>query len=70
VHYRLSDDPQAVGILEPLWRRLRADPVVRADAAVLQQLRTVDMVELCRLDLDLGQLGITRPEPHAAGARE
>ncbi len=70
VHYRLSDQADAVGVLEQVWSRLRADPMVRADTAVLRQLRAVDVVELCRLDLDLAELGITRPILHAAGARE
>jgi DNA-binding transcriptional ArsR family regulator len=69
VHYRLSDQPNAKPLLEQAWSRIRTDPTVRADAAVLRQLRTVDTVELCRLDLDLTELGITRPDLHAAGAR-
>lgn len=70
VHYRLSDQANAVAVLDQLWSRLKADPMVRADAAVLRELRMVDTVELCRLDLDLTQLGITRPTLHAAGAKE
>jgi ArsR family transcriptional regulator, arsenate/arsenite/antimonite-responsive transcriptional repressor len=69
VHYRLSDQPDATPILDQVWSGIRTDPTVRADAAVLRRLRAVDVAELCRLDLDLTELGITRPTFHAAGAR-
>jgi ArsR family transcriptional regulator, arsenate/arsenite/antimonite-responsive transcriptional repressor len=69
VHYRLSDGPEAKPVLDQVWTRVRTDATVRADAAVLRRLRTVDVAELCRLDLDLRELGITRPTLHATGAR-
>lgn len=69
VHYRLRKEPDAVRLLEGLWPTLRADPLVRSDAAVLRQLRRMDVAELCRLDLDLTRMGIVRPVPPRAGAR-
>jgi len=63
VHYRLSDRPETGRLLQQVWSRLGTDPAVRGDAAVARQLRAVDVSELCRLDLDLSQLGIARPVP-------
>jgi arsenate reductase/ArsR family transcriptional regulator len=68
VHYRLSDRPETGRLLQQVWSRLGADPMVRGDAAVVRQLRAVDVAELCRRDLDLSQLGITRPDRRTAGA--
>lgn len=70
VHYGLSEEPGSTALLALLWPRLIADPVVKGDAAVLRRLRTVDMEELCRLDLDLTRLGIARPGAALAGGRK
>jgi len=70
VHYRLSDEPETVKLLQHLWPNLVADPAVRRDASVLRRLRAVDVAELCRLDLDLTRLGIARPSAALAGARK
>lgn len=69
VHYRHSDEARATELLALLWRGLSTDPVVKGDASVLRRLRTVDVSELCRLDLDLSRLGIARPRAPLAGAR-
>jgi len=68
VHYRLSGAADAQNLLRPLWERLGADPAVKGDAAVLRRLRAVNVTELCRLDLDLGRMGIVRPAAEHAGA--
>lgn len=69
VHYRLRGDARTARLLERLWPALRADPVVRSDAAALRQLRRMDVAELCRMNLDLTRMGIVRPVPPHAGAR-
>lgn len=69
VHYRLRNEPHAVRLLDGLWPTLRADPLVRSDAAVLRRLRRRDVAELCRLNLDLTRMGIVRPVLARAGAR-
>jgi DNA-binding transcriptional ArsR family regulator len=62
VLHRLSDEAAAAAYLEPVWKSIGRDPQVEADARVLRHLRRVPVEELCRVDLDLGRLGIRRPE--------
>jgi DNA-binding transcriptional ArsR family regulator len=66
VFHRLAQDETAAGHLGPVWGSLARDPQLEADARVLRELRRVPVEELCRVDLDLGRLGIGRP---AAAAR-
>jgi len=70
VHYRLSDEDGPTELLALLWPTLSADPVVKSDASLLRRLRAVDVTELCRMDLDLTRLGISRPASPLAGARK
>jgi DNA-binding transcriptional ArsR family regulator len=59
VHYRLATDPAvAGGALESVWQGLEGDPQVLGDREILQRLRAVPVVELCRAQLDLEKLGI------------
>jgi len=61
VLHRLSQEPSAVAHLEPVWRSIAGDAQIESDARVLRALRRVPVEELCRVDLDLGRLGIRRP---------
>jgi ArsR family transcriptional regulator len=60
VHFRLAPSEEAAGVIESLWPRVRRDPQVRSDMAVVKQLRSVPVAELCGADLDLSRLAITR----------
>jgi DNA-binding transcriptional ArsR family regulator len=66
VFYRLAE--QASPVLVPVWDAVSQDAHVQADARLLRQIRKVDIGELCRVDRDLGRLGIRRPEPDRARA--
>jgi DNA-binding transcriptional ArsR family regulator len=59
VFYRLVDVESPV--LTSVWKTVSRDARVQADARLLRQIRKVDIAELCRVDLDLGRLGIRRP---------
>jgi len=61
VFHRLAEDAAAAGHLGPVWTSLARDPQLEADARVLRELRRVPVETLCRVDLDLGRLGIRRP---------
>ena len=61
VIYRWSDEPAALALLEDLSSRIAKDPQVESDTRVLRELRRVPVEELCRVALDLDQLGIKRP---------
>jgi len=58
VYYGLSRNRMAERLFEILWPALETDPQVAADAAVVAKLREVSVDELCRVSLDLEQLGI------------
>ena len=60
VFYRLVNPEPAV--LVSVWETVSKDERIRADARLLRQIRRVDIAELCRVDLDLGRLGIQRRE--------
>lgn len=60
IYYSLSPSEEAVEISERIWRRLKQDPQVRSDAAVVKQLRSVPVEALCQANLDLTQLAISR----------
>jgi len=60
VFHRLAQDEAATSHLEPIWRSIARDPQVESDARLLRDLRRVPVEELCRVDLDLGRLGIRR----------
>jgi DNA-binding transcriptional ArsR family regulator len=61
VFYRLADED--LPVFTSIWATVSKDARVMADAKLLRQIRKVDIAELCRVDLDLGRLGIRRPEP-------
>lgn len=60
VHYQLAQTETARETLEGLWRRVRRDAQVRSDKAVVKQLHTVPLEELCRADMNLSLLAISR----------
>lgn len=60
VHYALHDTPEVREILATSGSKLADDPVAAADSAVLAQLRRISVAELCRVDLDLTRLGVSR----------
>ncbi len=61
VHYSLQDTTEVKELLAASGSNLARDPVIGADAAVLSQLRAVSVEQLCRVDLDLDRLAISRP---------
>ena len=67
VFYRLSDGE--IPFLASVWETVSRDARVQADAKLLRQIRRVDIVELCRVDLDLSRLGIRRTVPREQGGR-
>jgi DNA-binding transcriptional ArsR family regulator len=66
VFHRLTDEEAPV--LTSVWKTVSKDARVQADARLLRQIRKVDIAELCRVDLDLGRLGIRRPDAGEAAA--
>ena len=60
VHYQLAQTETARETVEGLWRRVHRDAQVRSDRAVVKQLRTVPVEELCRADMNLSLLAISR----------
>ena len=53
VHYRLADSELARHTTVELWQRVKRDPQIKDDAAVVKQIRSVTVEELCRADLDI-----------------
>jgi len=60
VHYRLAETDATLAVLEALWQQLKRDTQIRNDHTVVKRLRTVSVEQLCRVDLDLAQLAISR----------
>jgi len=60
VHYGAAEPEGAAQIGEWLWQQLKRDAHVRRDAAVVKQLRTVPLAELCSADFELDQLVMAR----------
>ena len=52
VHYSLSDSADVAEISEWLCQRVRRDPQIRSDTAVVKRLRAVPVEELCRSGID------------------
>jgi DNA-binding transcriptional ArsR family regulator len=61
VFHRLAGGKEAAGHLAPIWKSVAQDPQIEGDARLLRDLRRVSVEELCRVDLNLGRLGIKRP---------
>jgi len=60
VFHRLAEHEAARNHLELVNTSVGRDPQVEADARVLRELRRIPVAELCRVELDLGRLGIKR----------
>jgi len=71
VHVRLAEEPAAREALAGVFAGLDGDPQVKADLAVLEQLRRVELAVLTRAGLDLERVGITGccPPAPAKGTR-
>jgi hypothetical protein len=69
VFHRLAEGEEAAGLLEPVWKAIARDPQVESDTRLLRELRRVDVEQLCRVELDLGRLGIKRPPVAGPRAR-
>jgi ArsR family transcriptional regulator, arsenate/arsenite/antimonite-responsive transcriptional repressor len=70
VFHRLAQDDAAKSHLEPIWTSIARDPQVEADARVLRELRRVPVEKLCRVELNLGRLGIKRRPAAATAVRQ
>lgn len=70
VEYRLDDDLATRALIDDVFRDLERDGQLRDDAALLARLRAVPVERLCRVDLDLAQLGITLRQPRSRSGRE
>jgi DNA-binding transcriptional ArsR family regulator len=70
VEYRLAEDPATRALLDGVFSDLERDGQLRDDAALLTRLRTVPLERLCRVDLDLAQLGISPLPPRSATRQE
>jgi ArsR family transcriptional regulator, arsenate/arsenite/antimonite-responsive transcriptional repressor len=66
VHYRLAAEGAAAAALAALWPALAADPQVAEDAALLEALTRLPVIEICRPGFDLAALRAvccpTRPQ--------
>ena len=60
IYYNLAQSQEVGEIVEWLWQRVKGDPQIRSDAAVVKQLRTIPVAELCSADFDLEQLATSR----------
>jgi arsenate reductase/ArsR family transcriptional regulator len=60
VFHRLAEDQGAARQMETVRRSFARDPQVESDARLLRDLRRVPVDRLCRVDLDLGRLGLKR----------
>ena len=61
VHYGLARTARTNKLLRAIWPQLEQDPQVQADRAVVTELRSVPLDELCRANLDLEELGLELP---------
>jgi ArsR family transcriptional regulator len=62
VRYSWTVNPELRRVLEELTDALSGDPTVVTDRRLVKRLRRVSMAELCRVELDLGRVGIRRSE--------
>jgi DNA-binding transcriptional ArsR family regulator len=65
VYYRLRETGVAADLVPAILRRLVADPVAKADRALVARLRRIPITTLCAADLDLVAIGVRRPLPSA-----
>lgn len=59
VSYRLAEDAPAA-VLDHVWSSIHSDPQVVADARLARDLRRIPLEDLCRVELDVGRLGLKR----------
>ncbi len=59
VHFRLGQSEDATEISEWLCQRVRRDPQIRSDSAVVRKLRAIPVEELCRTGPDAFQLAVS-----------
>jgi DNA-binding transcriptional ArsR family regulator len=69
VSYRWPQGEPERRLLNDTLERVRRDPQVVADAALVRALRRVGVEELCRVEFDLSRVGIRRPAPATTRAR-
>jgi len=60
VHYALATTDPERDTLAPVWDRLHNDDQIANDQRIVRQLRAVPVEQLCRVDLDLTALSISR----------
>jgi len=60
VHYGLVQSADVEGITSWRWPRIKRDPQLGSDRAVVKQLRKVPVADLCSADLNIDQLAIAR----------
>jgi DNA-binding transcriptional ArsR family regulator len=60
IHYRLAESARATDVFVPLWLHLKGDGQIAADDAVVKRLRAVPVEQVCRADMDLERLAISR----------
>ena len=65
VHYRLAAEGAAESALAALWPALADDPQVSEDAALLDALTRLPVIELCRPGFDLAGLRASCCSPQA-----
>jgi ArsR family transcriptional regulator len=67
VSYSLADNVETAALLELAFGLLARDAHAVGDERLVRGLRRVPVEELCRVELDLGRLGLKRREPSADG---
>lgn len=58
VTYSLADDREARALLDPVWRLLRGDPLVRQEERLARRVRRLTAANLCDAGLDLAKFGL------------
>ncbi len=60
IYYGLRKAGHPDKIVDWLWQRVKTDPQVISDAAFVEQLRALPVEELCRVELDVTKLALSR----------
>lgn len=58
VTYSLAEEPEARALLDPVWRLLGGDPLVREEERLVRRVRRVGAADLCEAGLDLARFGL------------